>query len=333
LSGTRARGADYYWNGGSGNWDTSTKNWQKDSPSGPASRWKNLPGDIAQIGDIGTAGAISLTTAINAETINVSAAGYTLQTNGSTQTLSGNIVLASGAALNLNSAASAGDQTLVIAGNISGGAGVSLQGGTAAGSASIVNLAMAGAAVSSPISINLSGTGVGGVVASASGVQISGAITNNSAGATLIGANGAGTLTLTSTAAISGSQGVRFAAGDSGGTGTVTLNSQSIYSGATVLNMASTGVVKLGVGNALPTGSNVTIGAASGFGGTLDLNGFNQEIASLTSAAGAVGEIRNNATGTTSTLTVSSSSPGAFGLARSPTATGQSRWSRAGRER
>jgi autotransporter-associated beta strand protein len=72
--------------------------------------------------------------------------------------------------------------------------------------------------------------------------------------------------------------------------------------------------VKLGIDNALPTGTNVTFGITSGAGGNLDLNGFNQEVASLASLASASGGIRNNASGTTSTLTVSGSGSGSFGL-------------------
>lgn len=85
---------------------------------------------------------------------------------------------------------------------------------------------------------------------------------------------------------ISGSSALNFAGGGSGGgTGTVTLNAQNTYSGATTINLAganTTSTVKLGIDNALPVTTDLsfnTHGSASG--ATLDLNGHNQTVASL----------------------------------------------------
>lgn len=62
------------------------------------------------------------------------------------------------------------------------------------------------------------------------------------------------------------------------GTGDVTLNAASSYSGATTF---TNGILTLGVNNALPSGTNLTLGAAT-TAATLDLNGFNQTIGSFT---------------------------------------------------
>jgi autotransporter-associated beta strand protein len=316
LAGNRASAQssnNYYWDGGAGNWDTTSAEWRRSSVHHPLVAWQNSASSVAQIGDVGSPGSITVSTTITASSVNFDASGFTLQTDGNPQTLNGNVVLASGVALNLHNAFVSGNQTLNVGGSISGGTGMTIQGAAAAGFASVVNMSLANTTISTPVTVNLAGTGVGGIVATAAGVQISSAITNGSSGATLIGADGSGTFTLTSAAVISGSQGVRFAVGDSGGTGTVTLNSQSNYGGATAFNMASTGVVKLGVNNALPTGTDVTFGVTAGSGGILDLNGFSQQVASLASGTSAAGSIRNNGTGT-STLTVSGATSTTFGL-------------------
>ena len=67
-----------------------------------------------------------------------------------------------------------------------------------------------------------------------------------------------------------------------------------------LLSMAATHV-HLGVANALPTNAPVLEGNASG---TLDLNGFNQQVMGLYSTA--AGSVVNNSTNTASTLTISS---------------------------
>ncbi|MDP2323937.1 MAG: autotransporter-associated beta strand repeat-containing protein, partial [Gammaproteobacteria bacterium] len=61
------------------------------------------------------------------------------------------------------------------------------------------------------------------------------------------------------------------------GNGTLALNGQSTYNGTTIIQA---GTVILGVNDALPTGTVLTVGAST-TAGTLDLNGFNQTIGSL----------------------------------------------------
>jgi autotransporter-associated beta strand protein len=307
---------NYYWsNDDSGNsnvWSTGAFNWRPSDPnSGFPSPWAD--GNVAIFGTPAVGGAAAIQVNNNPITagVSVNSTGFTLYGNG-TQTITGNVTLASGVILGLNNIVPTGTQQLNIAGNISGGTRITIQGATGSGSASIIGLSTTNSTVSTNTLINLTGAGVGGYVANASGVTISGTIANSSSGATLIGAS-SGTLTLTSTAVISGTQGVRFAAGNSGGTGTITVNSLNTYGGATTFNMASTGVVKIGVANALPTGTNVTFGTAASLGGILDLNGFNQQFASLASISGAAGSIRNNG-GSASTLTISGSTDASFGL-------------------
>jgi len=307
---------NYYWNGGSGNWDTTSNSWRTPTTLDTPTPWVNSTTNVAQLGNIGSSGSLTLTTNITSGGINVNASGFTLQTNSSTtRTLTGDISLAAAVSLNLNEAGTTGDRALTIAGSVSGGTGITIQGSQTASNVSRVNIGVTNASVSTAITISQSGVGAGGIVATASGVQISGTIANSSSGATLVGATSGSSLTLASTAVIGGTQGVRFAISTTGGDGTITLNSQSTYSGATEFKLTSGGVVKLGVNDALPTGTAVTFGASSAVGGNLDLNGFSQQVASLASLSNAVGGIRNNASNTTSALTVSgNSTSGSFDL-------------------
>lgn len=108
---------------------------------------------------------------------------------------------------------------------------------------------------------------------------------------------------------------------------TIVLNAQSTYSGNTELNtdgeaMHLAGVnlfVKLGVANALPPATVLTldgnVGRGSGRTVSLDLNGFNQELAGL--AAVTTRTARNqrvtNTSLTSATLTINSTSDSAYG--------------------
>ena len=77
------------------------------------------------------------------------------------------------------------------------------------------------------------------------------------------------------------------------GTGTLTLNGASSYTGATT-NAA--GTLKLGVANAIPATSALTLGS-SGNSAILDLAGFNQQVAGLTmDPAATVATITNSST-------------------------------------
>ncbi len=100
------------------------------------------------------------------------------------------------------------------------------------------------------------------------------------------GTAGATGSTVTLGGTISGNSDVNIAnSAAGGGSGNLTLNAASSYTGTTEIN-ANKSTIKLGINNALPTGTNVIDGTQSGFGTpTLDLNGNNQQIASLSDGA------------------------------------------------
>jgi autotransporter-associated beta strand protein len=102
------------------------------------------------------------------------------------------------------------------------------------------------------------------------------------------------------------------------GGGTVEFSGASKYVGDTFVNLGTSGIVQILNDDALPTTTNLTMGSAfapgttpTPLGGTLDLNGHNQTIASLATGAAAaanatVGKITDNSMGTgASTITIS----------------------------
>ena len=316
---------DLYWDadgttssstGGTGTW-TTANTWRAGSATGTLGNWSDGNNAFFQ----GTAGTVTVgATAVTANSIQVQVTGYTFQTDASTttRTMTGPITLSNNVSLSLNDATATTARNLNI-GSVSGGVGstLTIQGAQTGGNASRINLSTANTSIAVPITLNGTGTGVIGIVSTNTGNSISGTITNNSTATTIIGATSGNALTLTSTAVISGSAGLQFSAGPSGGAGVVTLNSQSTYSGTTTFNAANSGIVRLGVNNALSTSSDVVMGASASNGGILDLNGFNQTIASLTNGAGgsttAANITNSTATASTSTLTINgSATPGAF---------------------
>jgi fibronectin-binding autotransporter adhesin len=101
-----------------------------------------------------------------------------------------------------------------------------------------------------------------------------------SVGTTIALGSGGGSVTVASAGA-SAVAGVISGTGDlaTTGAGILTLSSANSYVGGTAI---STGTLRLGVSNAVPTASSVSLTA----GGTLDLNNFNQSSATLTAATG-----------------------------------------------
>jgi hypothetical protein len=115
--------------------------------------------------------------------------------------------------------------------------------------------------------------------------------------------------------AIGGNVNLYFQSATGGGAGTTNVNVAQTYTGTTLLNTGinagqTTGLVVLGVNNALPTGTTLIIGTdATTFGsGALDLAGFNQSVAGLRTGTNATSAQNSagiaNSSGTTSTLTV-----------------------------
>lgn len=108
---------------------------------------------------------------------------------------------------------------------------------------------------------------------------------------------------------------------------TILLNAKSTYTGTTKFDTAGTSVhlagvslfIKLGVADALPTSTVLTLdgnlGRGSGRTVQLDLNGFDQTLAGLTAVTTYVARNQrvNNTSPTLATLTINSSSDSAFG--------------------
>ena len=116
--------------------------------------------------------------------------------------------------------------------------------------------------------------------------------------------------TVTLTGLISGNGGLTFGLGASGGAGVITLSNNNMYTGNTRWLNAVSGVVKLGVDDALPITTGLIFGSGATPAGSLDLNGRNQTVASLASGAttGAQNGIVNTQGATaTSILTINGS--------------------------
>lgn len=176
-------------------------------------------------------------------------------------------------------------------------------------------LAFSGANVRVNVNTVQTGTGTfeftkGGqsiAVAGASGTLSNPVVLALPSGALNLGATSGNTLNVNGP--ISGTGGLNLAVGGSGGAGVTNLNAQSTFSGDVTVNSSTTGVHKLGIDNALPTTAGVTFGSSAG---SIDLNGYSQQIAFLNGSAGGVGGIVNSVAGTTSTLTVSGTGTGSY---------------------
>ena len=95
--------------------------------------------------------------------------------------------------------------------------------------------------------------------------------------------------------------------------GTWTINSTG-NSWATT-SVVSTGILRLGANNALPISAGLSIGQGDGSSSLLDLNGFNQEVASLVYVASTANNTRGvtNTSATQATFTVNNSAANTFG--------------------
>jgi autotransporter-associated beta strand protein len=95
------------------------------------------------------------------------------------------------------------------------------------------------------------------------------------------------------------------------GSGIQTLANVNTYGGITTI---ANGTLQLGIANALPVGTTVTLGG-SGTSGALDLDGFSQQVAGLAIGSGAVSysQIIGNSSAAPSTLIYSNSASTTFG--------------------
>jgi autotransporter-associated beta strand protein len=78
------------------------------------------------------------------------------------------------------------------------------------------------------------------------------------------------------------------------GTGTQTLSGANTYNGPTAIQ---SGTIKVGAANTLPIGASVLLGNGT-TGGTLDLNGQNQQIADLRTSGSGTNQVINSGAGT-----------------------------------
>ncbi len=315
----------FFWNGadtaanpaggGTGNW-AATNSWRLGSESGAQGTWAAATGgsNAAVLG--GTAGTITLgtvgTTNFTGSSMTVNTTGYSITSSSGSRNLvmTGSLLTASGVELTLdlnNTNAIWGFRNLALG----DGSLLRLQGIATANNANRINLS--GATISSGGSIVLSGTGTGttGFVSTSGTSTLNSNILNNSStSATMLGATGGNQLVYNGI--VSGSANLQISAGQAGGAGITTLNNVSTYSGNTFLNAATNGVTRIGVDNAIPSGTTVFFGASAGggnseTGGSMDLNGNDLAVGGLEKVTTSSRGIGNN-TSTMSTLTIGKAS-------------------------
>jgi len=284
-------------------------------------------------GTLQAAGAITMN-----RNLVVGVAGGTLNTNGNSAATSGTITL------NGNFVkAGAGDFTLTGGVTLNAGGALAISGGSltlgqTSGNVTLVTdntgTAWAGDLVvtggtTTTLRLNLntgSFSGGGQIIVQAgstvsiadSGTALTSTIGNNivlNNSTTNLGATSGNAITINGV--ISGASAVNLAVGTSGGAGLLTLNAANTYTGATTINNSASGIIRLGVDNALPVTTTVTFGTASGAGpGTLDLNGKNQQLAGLATGnqgSAANAKITNSSATADSILTINgTASPAAF---------------------
>ena len=93
--------------------------------------------------------------------------------------------------------------------------------------------------------------------------------------------------------------------------GVILLDGSSNYTGGTTIDNGINGVVRLGVTNALPATTQLTFGVDNSSAGALDLNGFNQTLAGLSSNSAAAAGIINSS-GSPGTLTISQATDSSY---------------------
>lgn len=287
--------ADLYWDadgaasgatGGTGDW-SKVSAWRAGSSIGTLGDWVQTTSNAYLGGNAGTItlGAIGSVN-ITATSVIVSSTGYKITTSTVDRTLkvSGNIALDANVALTLEKSGTGGAR--FEASEVSGGAGSSLilSSGVATGNSFELGLTGSSSGLAVPVTISGSSAGSIGVYSAGSSgqkVTISGGFSNSSSASTLLTAKDNTTLTL-QTAGISGSSGTVFGTGGNGA-GTINLNVASSYAGSTTLNTAATGNVKLGLSDALPTTTALTVKQ-----GILNLGTYTQTVGSLAGDAAGV---------------------------------------------
>ncbi|MES2593851.1 MAG: autotransporter-associated beta strand repeat-containing protein [Verrucomicrobiota bacterium] len=303
--------------GGTGNWGTAST-WRLSSDTGTLQSWDNGGAATAVLGGTGgtiTVGSASLLlTGATMAALNVNSTGYTITSAAQSRPLvvSGSLTLASSVSLTLNLSSTAGHTWSFGTISFGSGSALTVQGTATANNSNRVDLTANGSTITGG-SITLAGTGVGptGFVSTApSGspiqVTLNTNILNNSAtSATMLGANNSNTLIYGGV--VSGTARLQISGGQDGGAGIVVLTNNSTYTGDTYFNQTSTGVTRLGITDALPTTTTLFLQQSAGAGtvstgGTLDLAGFNQNLAGVDGAGRGIVN-----TGAAATLTLGGS--------------------------
>ena len=176
------------------------------------------------------------------------------------------------------------------------------------------------------IPLSLTGTGASGALGAlyfrsggSTTVTWPGAITLGSGGATIASYGIAYNTTLSGAIGGSGPLTIQAQGGNSTShTATFILGAANNYSGNTTLNNADGIIsltVKLGVTNALPVGTVLTLTDAAGSGKNvfLDLNGFSQTLAGLTTGGTATNKSVRNSSATAAALTLNNSGSVTYG--------------------
>jgi autotransporter-associated beta strand protein len=269
----------------------------------------------------------STTISANSGTLEIGGAG-----NLGTGTYAGSIAIGSGSVLEYSSSAA---QTF--SGSISGAGSLLKETGTSTLTLGGSNTSFTGAVTINSGVLSLANNNA---LSAASALTLSGtsslrtSVQNATVNApiTLIGTptihapafgSGSTVSTLTLGGSITGSDGLAFSSlSTAGGNAqqTIRLNAQSSYTGGTILNPGDNDtnlIVKLGVHNALPTTTVLSINGVAGGGGgrfaRLDLSGHNQTIAGLQNTpAGGLRSQQVNNSGAAATLTINNTTAHTF---------------------
>lgn len=296
--------------GGSGTWAaTSTNIFSADATGSASLTTASSTDDIIFQG---TAGVVTLGASFTALSFTFNTTGYALTTASTTaRALTGSITLANNVNLTIGSNASTADRTVGI-GSLSGGTSSALTLNSSATGSNHLRLNIASSSATIGVPITVTGTGFTAIVGTATGTQVTSTITGNGERLNL-GATSGNALTISNTID-NGTGNVRIAAGSTGGAGVLTLSGTGNTWGATELNNSTTGILRMGVLNALPSATTLTFGFSTGNGASnVELNGFNTTIGQLTNTVVAGGILRNtNASDATLTISGSDSSAAAF---------------------
>ncbi len=326
LAGVHAQ-TDYFWNGadiaaspaagGTGTWN-ATNSWRTVSDTGAQAQWN--AGSFTHNAFLqGTAGTITLGTSgstnFQGTNMTVSTTGYVITSTSSNRDLllSGTLNLGTNVGLRFDMNNS--DATWALGGiNFASGSSLAITGIATANNANRVNLTTNATISGGSISLNGTAAGPTGFASTATigsgGATLNSNITNDSStSATILGATTGNLLNFGGI--LSGSAHLQISAGQSGGAGITALNNTNDYTGDTYLNTGTNHVLRIGIDNALPTGTTVFFGASAGggtadTGGSVDLNGQDLAVGGLEHVSTTRG-IANN-TGTLSTLSIGKAS-------------------------